>query len=140
LIPRESAPVTHWIWGWMGPRAILDTVVKRKIPSPRRESNPRTLIVQPVSLVAIPKELSRLLESNRKLHNELCIWTLYQILRAINLWYGGIILKRIFKNRVWECGLIIHGSGWGPLAGSWEYGKESWDSIKREQFSDQLND
>jgi hypothetical protein len=28
------------------PRAILDTVVKRKIPNPRRESNPRTPIVQ----------------------------------------------------------------------------------------------
>jgi hypothetical protein len=29
------------------PRAVLDAVVKRKIPSPRRESNPRTPIVQP---------------------------------------------------------------------------------------------
>jgi hypothetical protein len=28
----------------MGPRAVLDAVVKRKIPSPRRESNPRTLM------------------------------------------------------------------------------------------------
>jgi len=28
--------------GWMGPRAVLDAAVKRKIPSPRRESNPRT--------------------------------------------------------------------------------------------------
>jgi hypothetical protein len=28
---------------------VLDTVVKRKIPSPRRESNPRTPIVQPVA-------------------------------------------------------------------------------------------
>jgi hypothetical protein len=37
---RERAPGTHWIGGWMGPRAILDAVVKRKIPSPRRESNP----------------------------------------------------------------------------------------------------
>jgi hypothetical protein len=26
----------------VGPRAVLDTVVKRKIPNPRRESNPRT--------------------------------------------------------------------------------------------------
>jgi hypothetical protein len=34
----------------MGPRAVLDAVVKRKIPSPRRESNPRTPIVQPVAL------------------------------------------------------------------------------------------
>jgi hypothetical protein len=33
----------------VGPRAVLDTVVKRKIPSPRRKSNPRTPIVQPVN-------------------------------------------------------------------------------------------
>jgi hypothetical protein len=33
----------------VGTRAVLDTVVKRKIPSPRRESNPRTPIVQPVA-------------------------------------------------------------------------------------------
>jgi hypothetical protein len=33
----------------MGPRAVLDAVVKRKIPSPRWESNPRTPIVQPVA-------------------------------------------------------------------------------------------
>jgi hypothetical protein len=32
----------------VGPRAVLDVVVRRKIPSPRRESNPRTPIVQPV--------------------------------------------------------------------------------------------
>jgi hypothetical protein len=33
----------------VGPRAVLDAVVKRKIPSPRRESNPRIQIVQPVA-------------------------------------------------------------------------------------------
>jgi len=27
-------PGTHWIGGWVGPSAILDTVVKRKIPAP----------------------------------------------------------------------------------------------------------
>jgi hypothetical protein len=31
-----------------GPRAVLDAVVKKKIPSPGRESNPKTPIVQPV--------------------------------------------------------------------------------------------
>jgi hypothetical protein len=36
----------------MGPRAVLDAVVKRKIPSPRRESNPKTPIVQPVAHIA----------------------------------------------------------------------------------------
>jgi hypothetical protein len=29
---RERAPGTHWIGGWVGPRAVLDAVVKRKIP------------------------------------------------------------------------------------------------------------
>jgi hypothetical protein len=31
------------------PRTVLDAVVKRKIPSLRRESNPRTPIIQPVA-------------------------------------------------------------------------------------------
>jgi hypothetical protein len=44
LPPRERAADTHWIGGWVGPRAVLDPVVKRKIPSPRRESNPKTPI------------------------------------------------------------------------------------------------
>jgi hypothetical protein len=47
--PRESAPGTHWIGGWVGPRAVLDAVVKIKLPSLRRESNPRTPIAQPVA-------------------------------------------------------------------------------------------
>jgi hypothetical protein len=29
--PRERAPGTHWIGGWVGPRAILDAVVKRNV-------------------------------------------------------------------------------------------------------------
>jgi hypothetical protein len=33
----------------VGLRAVLDVVVKRKIPSPRRESNPGTLLVQTVA-------------------------------------------------------------------------------------------
>jgi hypothetical protein len=49
LTPRERAPGAHWIGGWVGPRAVLDAVVKRKIPSPLRESNPRTPIVQLVA-------------------------------------------------------------------------------------------
>jgi hypothetical protein len=27
--PRERAPGTRWIGGWVGPRAVLDAVVKR---------------------------------------------------------------------------------------------------------------
>jgi hypothetical protein len=47
--PRERAPGTHWIGFWVGPRAVLDAVVKRKIPSPRRESNLRIPVVQPIA-------------------------------------------------------------------------------------------
>jgi len=46
-------PSTYWIGGWVGPWAILDAVVKRKIPSPRRESNPTTPIVLPVTQIII---------------------------------------------------------------------------------------
>jgi hypothetical protein len=28
--PRERTPITHWIGGWVGLRAVLDAVVKRK--------------------------------------------------------------------------------------------------------------
>jgi hypothetical protein len=41
--PRGRAPGTHW----MGPRPVLDAVVKWKIPSPRRESNRGTHVYGP---------------------------------------------------------------------------------------------
>jgi hypothetical protein len=31
---REGAPGTHWIGDWVGPGAVLDAAVKRKIPNP----------------------------------------------------------------------------------------------------------
>jgi hypothetical protein len=46
LHPGERARDTHWIGGWVGLRAVLDAVVKRKILSPRRESKPRTKFVE----------------------------------------------------------------------------------------------
>jgi hypothetical protein len=49
FIQRETVPGTHRIGGWVGSRAVMGAVVKRKIPSHRRQSNPRTPIVQPVA-------------------------------------------------------------------------------------------
>jgi hypothetical protein len=51
--PKEQALGTHWIGGWVGLRAILDMVVKRKIPSLHWELNPRTPITQPISQCCI---------------------------------------------------------------------------------------
>jgi hypothetical protein len=38
--PVALPPGTHWIGSWVGPRAHLDAVAKRRIPCPCRESNP----------------------------------------------------------------------------------------------------
>jgi hypothetical protein len=35
----ERAPGTYWIESWVGPRAGMEAVKKRKISHPRRESN-----------------------------------------------------------------------------------------------------
>jgi hypothetical protein len=56
--PREKAPGIHWIEGCVGSRADLVAVAKRKIPSPRWDSNPP--IIQPVAQ-SYTTELSRLL-------------------------------------------------------------------------------
>jgi hypothetical protein len=39
-------------------RDVLDAVVKKKIPSPRRESNPRSPTVQPVKQTYVYMDLS----------------------------------------------------------------------------------
>jgi hypothetical protein len=38
--PGERITDTHWIGGWMGPRASLYAVEKRTISCPLRKSNP----------------------------------------------------------------------------------------------------
>jgi hypothetical protein len=48
-MPWLLTPSNHWIGGWVGPRANLDAVKKRKITSPRWELNPWIPIVQPVA-------------------------------------------------------------------------------------------
>jgi hypothetical protein len=47
--PRGRAPSTHWIGGWVGPRAGLDAVVKWLIRSPCRDSThpPRSSCPKP---------------------------------------------------------------------------------------------
>jgi hypothetical protein len=42
LTPRERAPGSHRIGGWVDPRAGLDAMVRRKIPSTCQDSNLRS--------------------------------------------------------------------------------------------------
>jgi len=46
---REREPGTHCTGGWVGFRAGLDIVLKRKIPSPCWKSNPNHSIIQPIA-------------------------------------------------------------------------------------------
>jgi hypothetical protein len=90
--PKERAPSTHWIGGWVGPRAVLDAVVKRKIPNPFRESNPRTPIVQPVA----------------QHYTDWAVMTLGQLWRSHeNLWCLALGREEYKKVRHWS---------WRPLA------------------------
>jgi hypothetical protein len=38
--PRERALGTHWIGGWVGPRAGLDAVAEKKKPAPASNQTP----------------------------------------------------------------------------------------------------
>jgi hypothetical protein len=60
--PEEGAPSTHWIGGWVGPRASLDTVKKRKTlaPAMNQIQIPQLSSLSPVAILT---ELSQLLES-----------------------------------------------------------------------------
>jgi hypothetical protein len=48
LYPGERAPGTHWIGGWVGPRAGLENVEKRKFLT-FRDSNSDPSVTQPVA-------------------------------------------------------------------------------------------
>jgi hypothetical protein len=52
--PGERAPDTHWIGGWVGPKARVDAVARINIPNPSQDSNPGPLAS---SLTELPRLL-----------------------------------------------------------------------------------
>jgi hypothetical protein len=61
---KERALSSHWIGGWVGPRAGLEAMVKRKIPIPCRELE--HLTIQPLAQ-RYTTELSFILGNRYKL-------------------------------------------------------------------------
>jgi hypothetical protein len=84
--PKKRALGTHWIGGWADPSAGLDAVVKRKIPSPCRDSKPRLFRSQPS---AIPLSYS----------GSFC-WSLVQ--RFVRHFFGGEDLLAPFQHPSWK--------------------------------------
>jgi hypothetical protein len=64
--PKERVPGTHWTGGRVGPRAVLDAVVKRKIPSPRRESKLEPRLSSSKSHIILPNLSKRSLISTQR--------------------------------------------------------------------------
>jgi hypothetical protein len=93
--PRERAPGTHWKGGWAGPRAVLEAVVKTKIPSPRRKSIPRTSIVQPIAQRCTDWAITALRE------RDLRLWKMLQWRLQLSVTHKHklTLQHRIYKDR-----------------------------------------
>jgi hypothetical protein len=100
FIRRERVSGTHWI-GWMGPRAVLDSVVKRKFPSPHREANPRTPIVQPVAQRYTDGAITALHDLSLSLFND----DVPKLLRLYSVKWDGEIRRCIQKFPDWPPGV-----------------------------------
>jgi hypothetical protein len=85
--PRERAPGTRWI-GWVGPTAVLDAVVKGKIPSHRRESNSRTPIVQPVVFPYKMYILHKFSHHEKGRRLQFAAWAQEENVTLLNKWFS----------------------------------------------------
>jgi hypothetical protein len=107
--PRERAPDTHWIGGWVGPRAVLNAVVKRKIPSPRRESNSRTPIVHLVAQRYTDWTIAALASVSTDANYEIT-WTCVGPKRSYHVWTdrttlirASALLRNALRNQYRRC-------------------------------------
>jgi hypothetical protein len=109
LSPRVRVPGTHCIGGWVGPRAGLDAVVKRKIPSSHRKSNPRTPIVQPIAQRYTDWALTALGPLNFSVTNcALMVRYLTRIFCLSPMW-----TYKLLDVNLWKC-TYINTCDWGP--------------------------
>jgi hypothetical protein len=100
--PRERAPGTHWIGGCAGPRASLDTMVKRNVPSPHRESNPRTPTIQTIAQHYTNWAIMILISILEASNNLKLFRTYLQSLNQLGMYLVVLIQKRLEKEVDWE--------------------------------------
>jgi hypothetical protein len=111
LYSHGKAPSTHWIGSWVSPRAVLDVVVRRRIPNPHRKSNPRTPIVQPVAPPPPKKTMGSIMT--------ICYWkrTLVHWDSTVSVYFFVHQWKLTCTYIVTQYSIFI--TGWGPVTTLW---------------------
>jgi hypothetical protein len=104
VLPQEKSPWYPLDMGWVVPRAVLNAVVKRKIPSPRRESKPKIPIVQLVAQRYTDRPITAL--------------TSFTVILELDTYITYVVEKVSFNRRRNNSHLIerrpcfVHGSSW----------------------------
>jgi hypothetical protein len=91
-LPWGKSPGTHWTGGWVGPRASLDAVEKRKISCHARNQIP---VIKPVA-ITILTELSQLtsqLQKTVKSYTQVRIIQVHYICRSHEYEYINNIIS-----------------------------------------------
>jgi len=116
LYPREKIAGTRWTVGWEGPKPRMDSVEKRKISFPCKDSNPRT----PATIPITP---SRLLCSDQLVKQTNSVWeteirfsalilcfsiTFRQSRSSNRLQLSHLVLKFPFPNGKWQMHVSTH--------------------------------
>jgi hypothetical protein len=84
--PRERAPGTHWTWGWVGPRAGLDEVEKRKFLNlPGLELRLRGRPARSQSLYRL------------RYPGSFCNDDILEIIQILHLWVMGILTTILLR-------------------------------------------
>jgi hypothetical protein len=99
LLAVEKAPGADWFGGWVGPRAGLDALKKRKIPCPFREANPARI----PSLYRLSYHSLTLLY-NKIINSAWALRLLSPLLpRSITLWrFSDALLRQAAVLRGWR--------------------------------------
>jgi hypothetical protein len=104
-LPRERAPGTHWVGDWVGSTAGLDAVVKEKIPSSYRDSNPRSSSPLP-SAIPLPRHEVRPLKFMQVNVNIIGVGylSIYVSIPLISAWQSELNFRLFISAADWNWG------------------------------------
>jgi hypothetical protein len=138
-VVRFTPPGTHWMGGWLGPRACLDVVEKRKMCP----AGIRTPAVQPVIDVGGKTILHRILDKDGGVVSTGFIWLrkeassgpLWNVEKFLNSWatsgfstQEGVSCRKLVMNSIFKC-YVVGLQSWESQWRSCKK-KKNWSSLK----------